>query len=394
MVQTAFVADVSIENTASEIDSNLKNPSVWNDLGNCLLKVGALTDAIDAIKNAIDGDPGFGLSYSNLAVICTRQGKFTEAVMLCKKSIKLLSDKKEKALTWTRLAEAYRQLGQYEQAMSAYREADKLNEVRSAQRREFTLLDPAQIHPNPRSTRAHSDITDLTASIRIHGIIQPLIVCPEPGDPGEYILIAGSRRLAAAKKLGLREIPALVRQANAQEILELSIIENDCQLETNLMERAENYQLLVKEFNLSVDELSERLSTSPYEITHCLSLLDLPDDLKQACGENQITQEQAEALNQLATSQSRQLALQYVIKNDLNTGQIEDLIFRINKPNISATKSQTQDEPESVDITESPVLQADEEHRPENTSLVSRARFLLKSNPKGERRWSTPAYRA
>jgi|GEM_PF-4074691 len=398
MIHTTFEARLSQSNPDHAFGGNLRNPGIWNELGNSLIKVGAYDDAIDAYKNAIDIDPGYGWSYSNLAVLCTVQGKLAEAVTLCKKSIRLLNDKKGQAIAWARLGEAYRQLGQYEQAMSAYQAADELNEARATQRIDLRQADPEQIISHPNPSRAQTGMDDLIESIRIHGIIQPLIVCPAQGEPGRFTLISGSRRLEAARKLGLTEVPVIVRQANKQEILELWINENDHRFEPNLLELAKNYRRLADDFNLSLDQVCARVGKSPYFVTNTLSLLDLPEDLQIAISENHITQEQANILAQLSTSQSRQFALQYVVKNDLNPGQTEDLIFRMNTSQTEnnahifpASSSSEQDKQECDDCE---LEQPDDGHNPGNSSLVSRARYLLKSNPQVERHWAAPSYRA
>jgi ParB-like chromosome segregation protein Spo0J len=193
-------------------------------------------------------------------------------------------------------------------------------------------------------------------------------------------------------------VPVIVRQASSQEILELWINENNHRLETNLLELAESYSRLANEFNLTLDQVSMRVGKTPYFVTNALSLLDLPDDLQRAFGENQINQEQANALAQLPTSQSRQFALQYVIKNDLNAGQTDDLIFRMNNTKTGGPArifvQHSTAQPEEKDNDDLELEQQEDVTQPGNTSLVSRARFLLKSNPQVERHWAAPTYRA
>jgi tetratricopeptide (TPR) repeat protein len=192
MIQTTYQTRTVRNDTDPATGINPGNAGIWNELGNSLVKVGAYDDAIDAYKNAIDIDPGYGWSYSNLAVICTLQGKLAEAVTLCKKSLRLLADKKGQAMTWARLGEAYRQLGQYEQAMAAYQAADELNDSRATQRSDFRLVDPEQINPSQFANRGNNRNEELVESIRMHGIIQPLVVCPAQGEPGKFTLISGS----------------------------------------------------------------------------------------------------------------------------------------------------------------------------------------------------------
>jgi ParB/RepB/Spo0J family partition protein len=398
MVQTIFETRTSKSEQDDAFRSDRGHPATWNDLGNNLVKVGAYEDAINAYKAAIEIDPAYGGSYSNLAALCILQGKLAEAVTLCKKSIRILNDKKEKAITWARLGEAYRQLGQYEQAMNAYQEADKLNEARITQQSDYRLVDPQQIFPKSKPGSSRGNMDELLTSIQTHGIIQPLIVCPRLEEPGTYLLIAGARRLEAAKMLGLGEVPVIVRQAGAREILELSINENSHRVQTNLIEEAEGYHQLAKDFDLSLDEVCVHVAKSPYYVTNALSLLELPDDLKQAVALYQINQEQANALSQLPTPQSRGYALQYILKNDLNTGQTEDFIFRMTNTKTNAAGRIFGDSaPTGTEAEENTDFTPDQpelEQRPGKTSLVNRARFLLKSNPQVERHSAAPSYRA
>ncbi len=141
---------------------------------------------------------------------------------------------------------------------------------------------PEQIAPNPSQPRRdfdHAGLEELISSIKIHGIIQPLIATRVGGG---FQLIAGERRLRAAKILQLAAVPVIVRDAKRQEQLELSLIENIQRQNLNPLEEATAYQRLLSEFNCTQDVLAERLGKARSSITNILRLLNLPEEIQQA----------------------------------------------------------------------------------------------------------------
>ena len=129
------------------------------------------------------------------------------------------------------------------------------------------------IQRNPRQPREKFDIEELenlAASIREHGVIQPLIV--SPGKNGIYILIAGERRLQAARKAGLKTVPVVIRHATDQQLLELALIENVQRADLNAIEEAEAYQHLAKEFKLSHETIATRVGKSRVAVTNTTAL--------------------------------------------------------------------------------------------------------------------------
>jgi len=131
------------------------------------------------------------------------------------------------------------------------------------------------VQRNPRQPRERFDIDELeslAASIREHGVIQPLIV--SPGKNGVYILIAGERRLQASRKAGLETVPVVIRHATDQQLLELAIIENVQRADLNPIEEAEAYQHLSREFKMSHEKIAERVGKSRVAVTNTMRLLD------------------------------------------------------------------------------------------------------------------------
>ena len=186
------------------------------------------------------------------------------------------------------------------------------------------------IQPNPRQPRIHfkeDDLAELAASIREHGVIQPLIVTPKPD--GTFTLIAGERRWQASQKAGLRTVPVITRQANNQELLEIALIENVQRADLNSLEEAEAYRQLVEEFGLSHEAVAKRVGKSRVAVTNTLRLLSLPDVVKQALVDGKLTEGHARALLALSTQKAQASAMQTVINLSLSVRQTEELIRKL-----------------------------------------------------------------
>lgn len=157
-------------------------------------------------------------------------------------------------------------------------------------------LDPALIRPNPHQPRVLFDpeeLEDLAASIKQHGILVPLVVTRAGG---AYELVAGERRLRAAKMVGLSTVPAIVRDADEQQKLEWAIIENVQRQELNAVEEAYAYRALLDEFNVTQEEVARRVGKSRSAVANTVRLLDLPEEMLRALQEGQMTKSHARAL--------------------------------------------------------------------------------------------------
>ncbi len=186
------------------------------------------------------------------------------------------------------------------------------------------------IRRNPRQPRTdfnEEELEELAASIREHGVIQPLIVSPN-GD-GTYVLIAGERRWQAAQRAGLRTVPILPRQANNQELLELALIENIQRADLNPIEEAEAYRQLAEDFGLSHERIARSVGKSRVAVTNTLRLLGLADAVKQALVDGKITEGHARALLTLSTQKAQASALQTIINLSLNVRQAEELVRKL-----------------------------------------------------------------
>ncbi len=195
------------------------------------------------------------------------------------------------------------------------------------------------IGPNPRQPRTQfsdSELRDLADSIRQHGILQPLLVIAT--DDG-YQLIAGQRRLMAAKKAGLSVVPAVVREASPQASLEMALVENLQRSDLNALEAAEGYRQLIEDFDLTHDEVAARLGKSRSRVTNSLRLLKLSAAVRKALEVGKITEGHARALVSLPLAQQQASALKVIVSRDLNVRQAEQLVRQMSQESTPRAKS-------------------------------------------------------
>ena len=187
------------------------------------------------------------------------------------------------------------------------------------------------IHRNPRQPRQRFDeaeLRELADSIRQHGVLQPLIV--SPGEAGQgYILIAGERRLEAARLAGLTAVPAIVRHATEQEHLELALVENLQRTDLGALEAAEGYRQLTEEFGLSHQQVATQVGKSRVAISNTLRLLKLAPEVRAALAAGEISEGHARALLALTSAPAQSAVLQTVRKRDLNVRQTEELVRKL-----------------------------------------------------------------
>ncbi len=180
------------------------------------------------------------------------------------------------------------------------------------------------IDPNPHQPREHFDysgIEELVSSIREHGVMQPIIVTAKPD--GRFELIAGERRLRASKIAGLATIPALIRTATEQQKFELSIIENIQRQNLNPIEEAKAYARLQSEFNLTQDEISERVGKSRPQVANMIRLLQLPAEIQDAIRQNKISSSHARTLLSLESDSERRDLFKSMLEGNFTVRQAE-----------------------------------------------------------------------
>ena len=189
------------------------------------------------------------------------------------------------------------------------------------------------IETNPFQPRARFDeeaMQELAESIRQQGIIQPITV--RQLGPNQYQLISGERRLQASKLAGLEAIPAYVRKADDQQMLELALIENIQRENLNAIEIALSFQRLVSECNLKQEELGERVGKKRTTVTNYLRLLKLPPDIQIGLRDNKITMGHARALVNIETVEQQLAVFRRVVDEDLSVRRVEEIARDLAKP--------------------------------------------------------------
>ena len=192
-----------------------------------------------------------------------------------------------------------------------------------------------RISPNPYQPRTvikNEELDELCASIKEHGILQPLIVIADDSSTDDFTLIAGERRLRAAKLAGLESVPVLIKEnMTNQQQLELALIENLQREDLSAIEAAEAYQQLAEEFGLSHENIANRVGKSRTAVTNTLRLLKLPEDVIRAIAEGKISEGHGRALLGLNSGAAQSAAMKSIIKGQLNVRQTEELIRQLSE---------------------------------------------------------------
>jgi ParB family chromosome partitioning protein len=195
------------------------------------------------------------------------------------------------------------------------------------------------ISPNPYQARTvwnEQDLADLAESIRANGVIQPIIV--RPSGPG-YQLIAGERRFRAAQMASLTTIPALVREATDEQLLEWALVENIHRMDLNPIERAKAYQNYLSTFCLTQAEAAARLGEDRSVIANYLRILDLPEEIKRMLAEGQLTMGHARAILALPTDELRRKLANRALAGRLSVREVERLVRRYLTGSTQAVKT-------------------------------------------------------
>lgn len=195
-----------------------------------------------------------------------------------------------------------------------------------------------RIHPNPRQPRKEftaDALDELAESIRQHGVLQPVLVT-ESGQG--YQLVAGERRLQAARLAGLQAIPAIVRGAGERDSLELALVENLQRTDLEALEAAEGYRQLADDFGLSHEQIGARVGLSRSRVSNALRLLKLSAAVRSALAERKISEGHARALLGLDRAGEQSAALRTVISRQLNVRQTEQLVRQLTRPPAKRTK--------------------------------------------------------
>ncbi|MDD4907799.1 MAG: ParB/RepB/Spo0J family partition protein [Candidatus Omnitrophica bacterium] len=193
----------------------------------------------------------------------------------------------------------------------------------------IVFLGVDQVQPNPFQPRKEFDsesLEELTQSIREKGIIQPILV-RRRGDI--YELIAGERRFRAAKSLGINEIPAIIKNVDDEESLEISLIENIQRQELNPIEEAHAYQYLIDKFGLTQESVSDVVGKARVSITNTLRLLKLPLEIQEEIKNGRISYAHGRALLEMDDANKQRHLAQEIISKGLSVRELEAIVKKI-----------------------------------------------------------------
>jgi len=230
-----------------------------------------------------------------------------------------------------------------------------------------------QIETNPRQPRHDFDevaLNELAHSIRLHDIIQPVTVSKLP--TGKYRLISGERRYRAAKIADLKDIPAYVRQADDQQLLELALLENLQREDLNAMEIALSYKRMMEELNYTQEQVAERMGKERSTVANYIRLLKLPPDIQVAVRSNQLSMGHARALINVDTVDKQLYLFNEIKTKGLSVRQTEELVRRLYKENAPVKNSVKPSLPEAFKRIE------------DNLASHFSTRVKLNHNKKGE----------
>jgi ParB family chromosome partitioning protein len=209
----------------------------------------------------------------------------------------------------------------------------------------------ARIRENPRQPRLRMDdeaLAGLAESVRQHGVIQPILVTESIDG---YTLVAGERRVRAARMAGLDRVPAIVRQLADRQQLELALVENLQREDLNPMEAARAYRQLMEEFSFTQEDLATRVGRARSTVANTLRLLDLHPAVQDALAASLISEGHARALGGLPT-EAQAPAVTSVIADDLSVRQTEELVRRVREPRSAVARTEAAPDPDVERVEE------------------------------------------
>jgi len=197
--------------------------------------------------------------------------------------------------------------------------------------KQITQIPTNQLEPNPLQPRGiinQESVAELVDSIKEHGILEPLIIAKTPAG---YQIIAGERRWRAARILKLEYVPAIIKETNPQQMLEMAIVENVQRKDLNPMERAKAFLRLKDEFNFDNNQIAKRVSKSVPYVINCLKLLTLPDAVKDGLLSGLISEGHARALSGIGDTRLMIEAYKIILKEKASVRRAEDIARRMRK---------------------------------------------------------------
>ena len=232
------------------------------------------------------------------------------------------------------------------QDSSYFTEKGEINPLRE------TPIGQIEVNPlQPRKTFDPETLNELSESIKVHGVIQPLTI--RQIGPNKYQLIAGERRLQAAIKAGLTAVPTYIRTADDQQMLEMALVENIQRESLNPIEIALSYQRLLTECNIKQETLGNRVGKNRATVNNYLRLLKLPPDIQIALRDQRISMGHARALINVRTTTAQLGILEEITKQDLSVRRVEELARNTSsKPEGLATNKKSATNPKLASTLE------------------------------------------
>lgn len=224
------------------------------------------------------------------------------------------------------------------------------NEKSTVNNEELLNIDMDLIEPNaeqPRTKFTEENLSDLAQSIKVNGLIQPIIVRRKNS---KFEIIAGERRWRASQKLGLQKIPAIVKDIRDEKLLELALIENIQRQELNAVEEARAYKNLIETIGLTQEMIAERVGKNRTVITTFLRLLKLPEDIQKLLEDGKITAGHARALLMSEDENSQRRMAGKIVEMSLSVRETEKAIKRLGKENFKTSKNKAENQKKDANV--------------------------------------------
>ncbi len=231
---------------------------------------------------------------------------------------------------------------------------ERLSREKPSSNAEVLMLPVSVLVPNPFQPRKEFDpasLEELAASIREHGIVEPIIV--SLSTDGSYYIVGGERRTRAAKMLGLTEVPAIVKNFTREQMLEIALIENIQREDLNALEEAHAYRQLMELANLGQEEVAKRVGKNRSTVANALRLLKLPEDMQASLASGLISAGHARAILSVSNSQDQRVLFARITGSSLSVREAERQASELNgeiRPIKTAKKGAKNLPPRSADI--------------------------------------------
>ncbi len=223
------------------------------------------------------------------------------------------------------------------------------------------------INSNPYPIREHLNVDSLLDSVRLYGVLQPLLLASD-SDQDYFVVISGERRLEAARQVGLQSVPAIVREADPRLRLELALTENLHVDTLNPLDVARTYQHLLAEYELTIEQLAERICVTEESIKNALRLLELSEGVRKALAQAEINITQALSLLELKTAQVQENMLRFVLENKLSARETIELVRKaLGETAVMAAIQGGEEEENKIELMEDDEIVTESEHLVEQT---------------------------